>query len=182
MCATPSPASAFPMWCRSSASTRRRGRGGWPAARPIPWPSVSSEHCMSPAACPRGHEWMLQPELPGGRQNARRISRIARAATSSPASGSRRQGGHADFIAYSQIRFPLQRRDRLRPLAGYRGRRTSDQPPDDLAGGNTSYPWRDNFCEARSFNVGQCPGGFGHQGEDIRPAPCPPDCRRRRTL
>jgi murein DD-endopeptidase MepM/ murein hydrolase activator NlpD len=22
--------------------------------------------------------------------------------------------------------------------------------------------------------VGQCPGGFGHQGQDIRPAPCPP--------
>ena len=41
MCATPSRASAFPMWCRSSASTRRRVRGGWPAARPIRSPSVS---------------------------------------------------------------------------------------------------------------------------------------------
>ena len=89
-------------------------------------------------------------------------------------SGSRRQGGHADLIAYSQIRFPLQRPIAFVHSQEYRGRRTSDQPPDDLAGGNTSYPWRDNFCEARSFNVGQCPGGFGHQGEDIRPAPCPP--------
>ena len=34
------------------------------------------------------------------------------------------------------------------------------------------YPWRDNFCEARSFNVGQCASGFGHQGQDIRPRPC----------
>jgi murein DD-endopeptidase MepM/ murein hydrolase activator NlpD len=34
------------------------------------------------------------------------------------------------------------------------------------------YPWRDNFCEDRSFNVGQCASGFGHQGQDIRPRPC----------
>ena len=25
---------------------------------------------------------------------------------------------------------------------------------------------------ARSFNVGQCASGFGHQGQDIRPRPC----------
>ena len=35
------------------------------------------------------------------------------------------------------------------------------------------YPWRDNFCEARSFSVGQCTSGYGHQGEDIRPGGCP---------
>ena len=74
-----------------------------------------------------------------------------------------------------------------RPLAfvhsqEFRNRRSSDKPIDELAGSNTSYPWRDNFCEARSFNVGQCPSGFGHQGEDIRPAPCPPHSRRRRAL
>ena len=37
---------------------------------------------------------------------------------------------------------------------------------------NYSYPWRDNFCEHRNFYVGQCPGGLGHQGQDIRPASC----------
>ena len=37
---------------------------------------------------------------------------------------------------------------------------------------NFSYPWRDNFCELRDFQVGQCPGGYGHQGEDIKPATC----------
>ncbi len=36
-----------------------------------------------------------------------------------------------------------------------------------------AFPWRNNFCEARSFNVGQCASGFGHQGEDIRPRSCP---------
>ncbi len=34
--------------------------------------------------------------------------------------------------------------------------------------------WHDNFCERRGFPVGQCPGGIGHQGQDIRPAPCKP--------
>ena len=37
---------------------------------------------------------------------------------------------------------------------------------------NFTYPWRDNFCEQRDFLVGQCPGGYGHQGEDIRPSKC----------
>src|SRR5258707_745611 len=45
MYATSSPASAFPMWCRSSASTRRRVPDGSPAARPI-----------RPVACPAGSE------------------------------------------------------------------------------------------------------------------------------
>jgi murein DD-endopeptidase MepM/ murein hydrolase activator NlpD len=37
---------------------------------------------------------------------------------------------------------------------------------------NFAYPWRDNFCEIRDWDVGQCPGGHGHQGQDIRPGPC----------
>ncbi len=40
------------------------------------------------------------------------------------------------------------------------------------AGANYRYPWRDNFCEHRRFPVGQCPGGEGHQGQDIRPSFC----------
>lgn len=90
-------------------------------------------------------------------------------------SGLRKQGGRVDLIAYSQIRFPLEKPIAFVHSQEFRSRRSSDKPPDELAGGNTSYPWRDNFCEARSFNVGQCPSGFGHQGEDIRPAPCPPN-------
>ncbi len=43
---------------------------------------------------------------------------------------------------------------------------------DELAAVNFTYPWRDNFCEQRDFLVGQCPGGYGHQGEDIRPGSC----------
>ena len=88
-------------------------------------------------------------------------------------SGYRRQGGRADFTAYSQIRFPLEKAPAFVHSQEFRNRRPSDKPPDELAGSTTSYPWRDSFCESRSFNVGQCPGGFGHQGQDIRPAPCP---------
>ena len=89
-------------------------------------------------------------------------------------SGSRKQRGRADFTAYSQIRFPLQRTPAFIHSQSFRNRKSSDRTLDELFGGNTSYPWQDNFCEARSFNVGQCASGFGHQGQDIRPAPCPP--------
>jgi hypothetical protein len=37
---------------------------------------------------------------------------------------------------------------------------------------NFAYPWRDNFCEHRTYEVSQCPGGMGHQGQDIRPSFC----------
>ena len=43
---------------------------------------------------------------------------------------------------------------------------------DESAAENFTYPWRDNFCEMRDFLVGQCPGGYGHQGQDIRPGNC----------
>jgi Peptidase family M23 len=84
-------------------------------------------------------------------------------------SGYRNQGGHADFNTYAQIRFPLQKAPAFVHSQSF-GLRKSDN--DELAGGNTRYPWRDNFCEARSFSVGQCASGFGHQGQDIRPGPC----------
>jgi hypothetical protein len=89
-------------------------------------------------------------------------------------SGYRREGGRADFTAYSQIRFPLEKAPAFVHSQSLRNRRWNDKllTLDQLAGGKTSYPWRDSFCEARSFGVGQCPGGFGHQGQDIRPAPC----------
>jgi hypothetical protein len=90
--------------------------------------------------------------------------------------GSHNPGGHADFTAYAQIRFPLEKAPAFAHSQSFASRRSSDKPltPEEAVGGYTSYPWQDNFCESRSFGVGQCPGGFGHQGQDIRPAPCPP--------
>jgi len=87
-------------------------------------------------------------------------------------SGWRKQGGRADFTAYSQIRFPLQKAPAFAHSQSF-GIRRSAERPDEMAGGPVSYPWQDNFCEARSFGVGQCASGHGHQGQDIRPAACP---------
>lgn len=89
-------------------------------------------------------------------------------------SGFRKQGGNADINVYSQIRFPLEKAAAFVHSQSHRSRRSADKPVDGLTGSTTRYPWRDNFCEARSFNVGQCAGGFGHQGQDIRPPPCAP--------
>ncbi len=81
-------------------------------------------------------------------------------------SGSRRQGGHPDATAYSQIRFPLEKAPAFAHSQSFGGNK-----PD----GRLQYPWQDNFCEARSFEVGQCASGFGHQGQDIRPGACAPN-------
>ncbi len=37
---------------------------------------------------------------------------------------------------------------------------------------NYSYPWWDNYCETRSWDMPMCPAGQGHQGQDIRPGTC----------
>ena len=37
---------------------------------------------------------------------------------------------------------------------------------------NYDYPWRDNYCETRSWDMPLCPSGQGHQGQDVRPATC----------
>src|SRR5437868_9520362 len=87
-------------------------------------------------------------------------------------SGFRKQDGHADSTVYSQIRFPLEKAPAFAHSQSFRNSRSADKPLDDLTGGNGGYPWQDNFCESRSFSVGQCANGFGHQGQDIRPAPC----------
>jgi hypothetical protein len=113
-----------------------------------------------------------------------------------PGTGFRGRTGVADYTVYSRIRFPIADAPSFansqvfmswgdcdatgRLGAGMPGRtaayscRDNGQPliRDESASENYSYPWRDNFCEHRFFNVGQCPGGFGHQGQDIRPAAC----------
>jgi len=87
-------------------------------------------------------------------------------------SASRKLNGRIDYTAYSQIRFPLEKAPAFAHSQSFHPRKSDKF--DELAVGPTSYPWQDNFCEARSFGVGQCVSGFGHQGQDMRPAPCPP--------
>ncbi len=40
---------------------------------------------------------------------------------------------------------------------------------------NFQYPWRDNYCEIRDWDMPLCPAGKGHQGQDIRAASCDPE-------
>ena len=110
-------------------------------------------------------------------------------------SGYRGQSGVTDYTVYSKIRFPIERAPAFANSQSfmnwgdcYRTGRVSwsstkgdeyhckrnDKPLvfDESAKENYSYPWQDNFCETRDFDVGQCANGMGHQGQDIRPSSC----------
>jgi hypothetical protein len=105
-------------------------------------------------------------------------------------------GGDADTAVYARLRFPLKDAPafansqsfnnwgdcdftgraprRVRAKGAPYECKVNGRPLvfDEGGGGNYQYPWRDNFCEHRHFPVGQCPGGEGHQGQDIRPSFC----------
>ena len=110
-------------------------------------------------------------------------------------SGYHRANGQPDRTVYAQIRFPIEQAPAYANSQSFmnwgdcylKGRfprphdkgdsyrcRLNDKRLvfDESATENYSYPWQDNFCETRDFQAGQCPGGFGHQGQDIRPATC----------
>jgi len=103
--------------------------------------------------------------------------------------------GRVDYHVYARMRFPIANppgyviSQSFMPWGdcyrtGHNGRRGKKGMQysckrngiplefDESAAVNFSYPWRDNFCEQRDFLVGQCPGGRGHQGQDIRPGGC----------
>lgn len=110
-------------------------------------------------------------------------------------SGWRDKGGRADRHVYAQIRFPIAKAPAFAKSQSFnpwgdcyhkgvvgrmRGKGASYRCKvndrklvfDESAPENFSYPWRDNFCEYRDSQVGQCPGGWGHQGQDIRGSYC----------
>jgi hypothetical protein len=105
-------------------------------------------------------------------------------------------GGNPDRTVYANLRFPLREAPAFANSQSFNNwgdcdftgrvpsRVTTKNAPyrcklngyplvlNEAAGSNYQYPWRDNFCEHRRFPVGQCPGGEGHQGQDIRPSFC----------
>ena len=103
-------------------------------------------------------------------------------------------GGRPDYTVYARLRFPLRQAPDFansqsfnnwgdcdftgRSRGSLRGKRSpyscrvNGRPLVFDESTNYAYPWRDNFCEHRNFFVGQCPGGEGHQGQDIRPSSC----------
>ena len=80
-----------------------------------------------------------------------------------PNTGYRGRGGSTDDTVYANIRFPIAEAPAFANTQFFARR---------VAGGIHAYPWRDNFCESRSFYLSQCPGGMGHQGQDIGAANC----------
>jgi murein DD-endopeptidase MepM/ murein hydrolase activator NlpD len=88
-----------------------------------------------------------------------------------PGSGS---GRNDPFIYLNGLRFPLEQapafaNSQVWGHGGAHGSGGQCDPP------NYSYPWRDTFCEKRSWAMPLCPAGVGHQGQDIRPATCKKD-------
>ena len=103
-------------------------------------------------------------------------------------------GGRPDYTVYARLRFPMKEapdfansqsfnnwgdcdftgksRGALRGKGTPYSCKVNGRPLVFDESVNYAYPWRDNFCEHRRFFVGQCPGGEGHQGQDIRPSNC----------
>ena len=90
-----------------------------------------------------------------------------------PTSGTGRQ----DAKVYAPgIRFPMESgpayaNSQVWGHGGNSGPKGSSQCDEE----NFSYPWRDNYCESRSWDMPLCPSGTGHQGQDIRAATCEKD-------
>ncbi len=111
-----------------------------------------------------------------------------------PGTGMQGTGGRGDNTVYADIRFPIAQAPAyinsqsfmnwgncdLTGLVRLGGRgkeeayrcRVNDIRLFNDETKNYAYPWRDNFCEHRHYEVTQCPSGLGHQGEDIRPSSC----------
>lgn len=113
-----------------------------------------------------------------------------------PGSGLKKDlGGRPDYTVYAHLRYPLKEAPSFansqsfnnwgdcdftgRAWIGRRGAKraaysckVNGRPLVFDESTNYAYPWQDNFCEHRNFYVGQCPGGEGHQGQDIRPSSC----------
>ena len=81
--------------------------------------------------------------------------------------------GREDYTVYvPDMRYPMEAAPSF-PNSQVWGRGGSQGPGGGQCDSqNYSYPWWDNFCETRQWDVPMCPGGKGHQGQDIRPATC----------
>lgn len=89
-----------------------------------------------------------------------------------PGSG---MGRRDDMVYAPGIRFPIEvapayPNSQVWGVGGSQGPSGSQCDPR-----NYDYPWHDNFCESRSWDMPLCPAGVGHQGQDIRPSTCDDD-------
>lgn len=89
-----------------------------------------------------------------------------------PGTGMRAPEGDTDATVYARIRFPAAEAPAYVSTQIYRKRDKSQPGPVEGEPDIDAYRWRDNFCEKRDFQVGQCPSGRGHQGQDITGLTC----------
>ncbi|MEZ4454662.1 MAG: peptidoglycan DD-metalloendopeptidase family protein [Nannocystaceae bacterium] len=86
-----------------------------------------------------------------------------------PGSGSGRKD---DKVYAPGIRYPLEKGPSY-PNSQVWGVGGSNGPAGSQCDAkNYSYPWHDNYCETRSWDMPLCPAGTGHQGQDIRAPTC----------
>ncbi|WP_437285854.1 M23 family metallopeptidase [Sorangium sp. So ce406] len=81
--------------------------------------------------------------------------------------------GRADDVVYApSMRFPLEEGPAFANSQVYSKGGSAGPPGGQCDADNYAYPWRDNFCESRSWDMPLCPSGAGHQGQDVRPPTC----------
>jgi murein DD-endopeptidase MepM/ murein hydrolase activator NlpD len=83
--------------------------------------------------------------------------------------------GRVDSKVYAPgIRFPLESGPAFAHSQVWSPARSSggDYLGTQCKPANFEYPWHDNYCETRDWDMPLCPSGNGHQGQDIRAATC----------
>lgn len=81
--------------------------------------------------------------------------------------------GRVDTFVYAPgIRFPIEMgpafaNSQIYGHGGYMGPGGAECDSENFV-----YPWHDNYCETRSWDMPLCPTGMGHQGQDIRASDC----------
>jgi murein DD-endopeptidase MepM/ murein hydrolase activator NlpD len=89
-----------------------------------------------------------------------------------PGSGS---GRVDDTIFAPGMRFPIEAAPAFANSQVWGTGGSQGPSGSQCAVANYSYPWHDNYCESRSWDMPLCPSGTGHQGQDIRGADCTKD-------
>jgi murein DD-endopeptidase MepM/ murein hydrolase activator NlpD len=81
--------------------------------------------------------------------------------------------GRADETVYApNIRFPIETGPAFANSQVWGHGGDSGPGGDQCDPENFRYPWRDNFCETRTWDMPLCPAGTGHQGQDVRASTC----------
>ncbi|MBX7196889.1 MAG: peptidoglycan DD-metalloendopeptidase family protein [Sandaracinaceae bacterium] len=81
--------------------------------------------------------------------------------------------GRADSMVYApDMRFPIRDAPAFANSQVWGVGGSSGPSGSQCDGRNFSYPWHDNYCETRTWDMPLCPSGTGHQGQDIRASDC----------